>query len=109
MPTAAPVESEEDEDGGEACAMEEDDDVEVEAVVVVDLPAVVGALDTLEAFDILVLVEDADESIDESIDEDDEDDVVWGTFAGSSYPHTSLLWQVSCANALPGLLARHWA
>jgi hypothetical protein len=47
-------------DGGEACAVEEEDDVEVEAVVAVGLLAVVGALDTREAFDILVLVEDAE-------------------------------------------------
>jgi len=34
--------------------------MEVEVVVAVDLLAVVGVLDTLEAFDILVLVEDAE-------------------------------------------------
>jgi hypothetical protein len=86
----------------------EEDDVEVEAVVAVDLLAVVGALDTFKAFDILVLVEDADESTDESEDEDDEDDVVWGTFAGSSYPHTSLLLQISCPDRSSGLLRMHW-
>jgi hypothetical protein len=93
-------------DGGEACAVEEEDDVEVEAVVAVGLLAVVGALDTREAFDILVLVE---ESSDESEDEDDKDDVASGTFAGSSYPHTSLLLQVSCADASFELLVMHRA
>ena len=34
--------------------------IEVEVVVAVDLLAVVGTLDTLEAFDILVLVEDVE-------------------------------------------------